>query len=288
MRRLFAAGFDGWSRREIGRKAFRRERFHIHLHKGDKRTAEIRQRAAASVDDSSGCRHYSSFVSNDLDRLLQPSTPRDHVFGNEESLSGTNDKASTEDQAARTILLRENMPFPQMAGHLLADDDPADGRRDNSRRRVGLELAGKAPANLRGNGGILQQQRALKELPAMQARAKNKVAVQKGSGPVKKIKNVVHTLIRKNRPIFFENSPGSGCKVFRRFSLLDLAGLVIVSCAKFPARLFLAAEERLPPLAIFEIPSDCFHYSFARGLPRFPAEFGPYLCRIDGVAPVVA
>ena len=100
-----------------------------------------------------------------------------------------------------------------MAGHLLADDDPADGGRDDSRRRVGSELVGKPPADLRGDGGILQQQRALKELPAMQARAKNKVTVQKGSGPAKKIKDVVHMLIRKIG------------RFFRKFAGLELQSL---------------------------------------------------------------
>jgi hypothetical protein len=69
----------------------------------------------------------------------------------------------------------------------------------------------------------------------MQARAKNKVAVQKGSGPVKKIKNVVHMLIRK-WPIFSKIRRASDCK-----SLGDsFDGTRLNNCQlrELPARLF--------------------------------------------------
>jgi hypothetical protein len=57
---------------------------------------------------------------------------------------------------------------------------------------VGAELIGQFTADLRSDRGILQEQGALEKLTAVEPRAKDKVAVEQGSGLFEKGEDVGH------------------------------------------------------------------------------------------------
>jgi hypothetical protein len=68
--------------------------------------------------------------------------------------------------------------FPERAPDFLADDDSAEGRGDD---RIALDVAqliSEPPAHVSSDVRVLQEQRALEELPAVQAGTQNEMAVK--------------------------------------------------------------------------------------------------------------
>ena len=55
-------------------------------------------------------------------------------------------------------------------------------------RADGAQLFGEHPADPGGDGGVLEQQRALEELAAVQARTQDEMAFKQGVGLAKEIK----------------------------------------------------------------------------------------------------
>jgi hypothetical protein len=73
------------------------------------------------------------------------------------------------------------MPFPQSASDFLTHDDSTQRGRDD-RITIDLsELMRKPGADIRCDSRVLQEQSALKKLPAVQARAQNEVSVEERS-----------------------------------------------------------------------------------------------------------
>jgi hypothetical protein len=102
-------------------------------------------------------------------------------------LAGRDCEAAAKDEAARAVLLREDMSFPKVPGDFLSDNDSPDGRRDYHGGRVISELICQKTTHPRRDGGILQEERALEEVPAMQPGAKDEVPTKQGSRAMEKI-----------------------------------------------------------------------------------------------------
>ena len=179
------------------RQSVRGKGFRSHLDKTDKGTSEVGEISPATIDNRTGRHHDTAQTADDVDGLLNASAPGDDILGDKEALAGMH-LETAHDESAVAVLLDEDVAGAEMAGDFLADDDATHGGRDNRREpavRLGVkrpEFRGQFPADLRGHRGILQEQGALEELPAVEPGAEDEVAVQKGSGSFEEIEDVGH------------------------------------------------------------------------------------------------
>ena len=144
--------------------------------------------AAAAVDDRRRRDHRRARAAGDRHRLARRTTGRDDVFNDQHSLPCVQGKASPQRQRA-VLALRENGPDAQRAGDLVADDDAAEGRGEDSRR---LQLADACrnfhPAGL-GFAGMLENERALQIAGAVQPGREPEMPFEQRSDPAEKVKN---------------------------------------------------------------------------------------------------
>ena len=106
---LLAAGFDRRRALQVAGEVLRVEGLDVHLHEGNKRTPEIRKRAAAAVDDGAGCGNDPAMVTHDLD-LLWRAADRVAVLGEHRVLgTGTMSELSVSGQG----LIREYFHGPR-------------------------------------------------------------------------------------------------------------------------------------------------------------------------------
>ncbi len=176
--------------RQIGRQIICLKGFDVHFDQADKRTAKIRPFPAAAIDDHPDGGDVSSVRSHNIDGLLHASAARDHVFGHDEPFVWRDLESPPQHQPAR-FFLREDVPFPQGAPDFLADDDSAQGGR-NHRVAIDLPQFVREPgANIRRDSGVLEEQSALKKLPAMQARAQHEMPIEERARLAEKRKQIV-------------------------------------------------------------------------------------------------
>lgn len=192
---LFTAGLDGGNVSQVIGQARGIEGLDIHLDKGNERTTEIGELAAAAVHDRSCGDDDAAVVTDDLYGLLNPASARDDILGDEETLAGLDLKTTAEDESAGAVFFNEDVFFSQMARDFLADNDSADGRGDDSRRLESAQLFGKESADMGGHSGILQKKRALEKLAAMQSAAEDEMSVKKRAGFSEEIEDFVHQKI---------------------------------------------------------------------------------------------
>jgi hypothetical protein len=114
---------------------------------------------------------------DDVDGFLDATTACDNVLRDDEPLVRLDSEAAPEYQPAR-VLLDENMPRAECPSHFLAHHDAAEGGGNDRVASEMTELIREPTADVRGNIGVLEEQRALKELPAVQAGSQNEMAIQ--------------------------------------------------------------------------------------------------------------
>jgi hypothetical protein len=131
-------------------------------------------------------------IAHDLNRFLHPAAPGYNVLGDQKLLARRDCKAAPKHEAARAILLREDMSFPEVAGDFLSDNDSPDSWRDYHRGLIFSELLCQQTAYARGDRGILQQERTLEKLSTMQPGAKHEVPAEQGSCAVEEIEDFIH------------------------------------------------------------------------------------------------
>ena len=187
---LFASGLDRRNLRQIGRQIICLKGFDVHFDQADKRTAKIRPFPAASIDDHPDGGDNPTVRSHNLDRFLHPATARDHVFGHDESFVRPNLESPSQHQPAR-FFLRENVSFSQGAPDFLADDDSAQGGRNHPVTIDVPQFIREPGANIRRDSGVLQEQSALKKLPAVQARPQNEMSIKERARLAEKRNQVV-------------------------------------------------------------------------------------------------
>jgi len=176
---------------QISGNLIRLEGLDVHLDERHKGTSEVREGASAAIYDGASGDDYAAVVLNDLDRLLDASSASDHVFGDDESLAGSNGEAA-QDEAAIAVFLDEDVALTEVAGDFLSDDDTSDGRRDDGGGVIGRKFIRKPAADLRGDGGVLQEQSALEKLPAMEAGTENEMTLEQCSGLSEEIEDLIH------------------------------------------------------------------------------------------------
>lgn len=130
-------------------------------------------------------------VLDDLYRLLDASAASDHVFGDDESLAWSDGEAA-QDEAAIAVLFDEDVPLAEVAGDFLSDDDTPDCGRDDGGGVIGRKFIREPATNLRGDGGILQEQGALEKLPAVKAGTEHEMTLEECSGLSEKIEDLIH------------------------------------------------------------------------------------------------
>jgi hypothetical protein len=187
---LFASGFDRGNFRKIGRQLICLKGFDVHFDQADKRTAKVRPFPAASIDDHPDRGNMATVRSHNLKRFLHPSAARDHILGHDEPFVRPNLEPPSQHQPAG-FFLRENVSFPQGAPDFLTDDDSAQGGRDH---RVAIDVPQfirEPGANIRRNSCVLQEQSALKELAAMQARPQHEMSIEERARLAEKRKQIV-------------------------------------------------------------------------------------------------
>lgn len=189
---LLAAWLDGRSRPQILGEIRRIECFDIHLNERNERAPEVGKLAGTAVHNRAGGDDDAAVVADDLNGFLNATAACYHILGDDEALAGANLKTPAQDESAVAVFFHEDVFFAQMAGNLLADDDPTDGRGDDGRGFKGFELFCEHAADLGGNCGILQQQGALEKLTAVQTAAKDEVPVKERAGFAEEIEDFVH------------------------------------------------------------------------------------------------
>jgi hypothetical protein len=187
---LFASGFDRGNFREISRQIICLKSFDVHLDQADKRTAKVRPFSAASIDDHPDRSNIPTVRSHNVDGFLHPSAARDHILGHDEPFVRPNLESPSQHQPAG-LLLHENVSFPQGAPDFLTYDDSTQGGRDH---RVAIDVPQfirEPGANIRRNSGVLQEQSALKKLPAMQARPQDEMSIEERARLTEKRKQII-------------------------------------------------------------------------------------------------
>jgi hypothetical protein len=131
-------------------------------------------------------------VPNDLYRFLNAASARHDILRHDETLAGPDFKATTQYEPAIAILLDEDVSPPKMAGDFLSHNDPADCWRYHGFGIIRAEIFREHSAYARRDGRVLEQEGALEKFATVQAAAKDKVAVEQGSGLFEKFQNVLH------------------------------------------------------------------------------------------------
>jgi hypothetical protein len=157
------------------------ESLDVHFDQADERTTVIRPLAPAAIDNDADAGDFAAVGVDDIDRFLHAPTASHDVFGHNEPFVRPNLETAPQDEAAG-FFLNEDVAFPKCAAHFLADDDSAEGGGDDGVALNAAQLIGQPSANVRGDAGVLQEQRALEELPAVQARPQNEMTVEKSAG----------------------------------------------------------------------------------------------------------
>jgi hypothetical protein len=187
---LLAPGLHGRNAGKVRRQTFGFEGLGIHLDQANKWTAIVRSLSATSVDDDADAGNFAAMRADDVDRFLDASASGYDVFGHDEPLVGPNLKTTPEDEAAH-VFFHENVPFPERAAHFLADNDATKGRGDDGVAFESAQFIREPSTNIGGNVGMLQKQRALEKLPAVQARAQNEMALKQRPSPAKERKQIL-------------------------------------------------------------------------------------------------
>ena len=91
--------------------------------------------------------------------------------------SSSAQRSVPKNQPAR-LFLHKDVAFPKRAADFLADNDAAQSRGDNRVAFYSAQFISEPSTHLGGDFRVLQEQRTLKKLPAVQARAQNKMAVE--------------------------------------------------------------------------------------------------------------
>ena len=133
--------------------------------------------AAAAVHDDADSRDLPAVGTDNVNGFLDAAAARDNVLRNDEPLVRCDLEAATENEPA-LVLLHENVALTQGSADFLSDHDPAKSGGDDRVAFKMPKLVRQPPADVCRDVGILEEKRALKKLPAMQAGSQNEVAIE--------------------------------------------------------------------------------------------------------------
>jgi hypothetical protein len=132
---------------------------------------------SGTIHDDANTGHDPTMRAHNVDGFLDAAASGDDVFGHDEPFVRPNLEPPPQDQAAR-VLFREDVAFAERSSDLLANDDPAKGRGDYGVAFNPPQFVSKPSADIGSDVRVLKEKRALKKLPAPQARAEDEMAVE--------------------------------------------------------------------------------------------------------------
>ena len=118
---------------------------------------------------------------HDLNRLQGAAALGDHVLDHQAALARADLEPAAQHQGA-ILLLREDEAATELTGHLLTDHQSPHGGCDDGLDAERTHLVGQGRPEALHQRHLLQRQRALEELAAVQAAAEDEVPLQQGTG----------------------------------------------------------------------------------------------------------
>jgi hypothetical protein len=178
------AGFNCGDGSEIRWDLVHFECLHLQLHQANEWTTKIRLLPAAAIRDHTDRRDQSAVAVYDFDRLLDTTSPGYDVLGDDELLVRRNGETASKNEPV-TPFFGKNVTLAERASHFLADNDSTESGGDHAIASNVAEPICQQSANTRRKIRMLQQQRALKELPAVQSGAEHEMAIEQRARFVK-------------------------------------------------------------------------------------------------------
>ncbi len=157
-------------------KPVRGEGLDLHPDQAPGGDAEI-QGAVRTVHQHGHPRHDPLAGADDLEGLLHPAALGDDVLDHQHPLARGDLESAPQHQPA-LLLLGEDEPEPELTGDFLPDHQPAHGGGDDGGGRQVPELGGQRGSEPLDQGHLLQRNRALEKLAAVQTAPENEMAVE--------------------------------------------------------------------------------------------------------------
>lgn len=132
---------------------------------------------------------------NDVHSFLHATAFRHHVFDHEDFFSGRNLEAAAQDEFA-IFLFGKNESHAKLPGDFLSDDETAHGRSNHGGRSQRADFAGEFRAELLDDRHLLQGQRALEELAAVQTTTQDEMSFEQRAAIAE---NLQHLILRHAR-----------------------------------------------------------------------------------------
>ena len=180
----------------MGRHLERGQRHARHAHVGT---------AAAAIDDGAGSQHPAAGRAQNLDDVGGAAAGGDHVFHHHRRLAGRHGESPAQRHlSGGGIAFGEEKARSERARHLVADDEAAQGgggdQVDFSGRQRAEFLGQQPPEPFRG-GRMLQHQRALQVLGAVQAAGEAEVAFEVCAGGPEQLQDGLS--LRRHRRLLY-------------------------------------------------------------------------------------
>src|SRR5262249_46325569 len=182
---LLASGFRSRNAREVRRKIVCWEILNRHLDQAYERTFKIRLRIAAAIDNYADRRDDPAMGTDDIDCFLNTAAARHHILHDDEFFVRRNLKTAAQGKFA-FVLFDKDVAFAEGTPDFLADNNSPESWGDDRVTIKFPQFIGELSAHLRSDVGVLQEDRTLEILAAMQARAQNEVAIQQRTGLAEK------------------------------------------------------------------------------------------------------
>jgi len=149
-----------------------------------------RRLAAAAVDDRHRCHDLRPGGGGHLDRLAGRPARRHHVLDHDNALGVCQAEAPAQPESA-ILALGENRPGAERPAHLVPDDQPAEGRReDRGRPQVADPVGQRAPESL-GMGRMLQDEGALEVARAVEAGREPEMPLEQRGATAEQVEQLV-------------------------------------------------------------------------------------------------
>jgi hypothetical protein len=166
---------------QVWGKRIREESFGLHFNEADEGTAEIRTLSAGAVDDQPDTDGLSAPLPHDNDVLPDSLAARHDIFRHDKLLATRNCKGAAQDQAAG-LFIGNICRSPNERPTSLAEIDSDERRRDHAIAFEVSQFVRELRADPRRDVRVLEEERALEKLPAVQTGPEHKVPFQQSAG----------------------------------------------------------------------------------------------------------
>jgi hypothetical protein len=153
-------GFDDWNALSAERALVGRIRRYLELHERTGRYAEIGC-SAAPIDNRRGADDLCSRRASDVDCFARRLARGKDVLDDEHAIAWRQTEAASQAQRRPARSLREDRPNAERARHLVPDDQPAQGRRQDNRWSEIFQLRRDSQTKRLSVRGVLKNQRRL-------------------------------------------------------------------------------------------------------------------------------